>query len=284
MDICDALVVNKMERTLEVLQVQYLNADIIFLQEVGFVFMEELLNSTTIAARFQLLQPASVDYTRDQNSAILVSKSRIGGVVSEIPLHFTPDQGVPVADGDICAFEVPLQFDSRKEPLCFVLASFHGDTAGLASTPVVNAIRKAAGVGGRSVILGLDANTHKGVDSTGKTKHVQAFLSDCSLGSSPLDHCWRNIPESDWNTTCNARTYLQPQLNKAVPYASRHTSKLSDCHPKDFVLFTRDVIECVALPKKDNTGELRFIENIDFPTLTFPSDHAVVSTILRLRP
>jgi hypothetical protein len=31
---------------------------------------------------------------------------------------------------------------------------------------------------------------------------------------------------------------------------------------------------------KDNTGEMKYIENMAFPTLKFPSDHGILATII----
>ena len=39
------------------------------------------------------------------------------------------------------------------------------------------------------------------------------------------------------HTTFNARTYLQPQLNKAVRMAERASSDMTDKNPKDHILF-----------------------------------------------
>jgi hypothetical protein len=35
---------------------------------------------------------------------------------------------------------------------------------------------------------------------------------------------------------------------------------------------------------KDNTGKRQYIENMVFPTLSFPSDHGITSTILIKQP
>ena len=77
------------------------------------------------------------------------------------------------------------------------------------------------------------------------------------------------------HTTFNARTYLQPQLNKAVRFAERATSPATDKHPKDHILFRLGTFEC-RIVTRDNTGEGEFVDDAPFPTLTFPSDHALV--------
>jgi len=84
-------------------------------------------------------------------------------------------------------------------------------------------------------------------------------------------------------TTFNARTFLQPQLNKAVRRDQRATK--GDHNPKDFVLFDAAVLQAVS-SMRDNTGKGpggEYEEEIVFPTLAFPSDHALVATTLRER-
>ena len=53
-----------------------------------------------------------------------------------------------------------------------------------------------------------------------------------------------------------------------------------DKNPKDFIVFTCSDFTCARGCVKDNTGEVRFEEGIVFPTLRFPSDHAVISASL----
>ena len=54
-----------------------------------------------------------------------------------------------------------------------------------------------------------------------------------------------------------------------------------DKNPKDFVLFyDRDFR--VLSTVKDNTGIRKYIENMVFPTLSFPSDHGITSTVLEV--
>lgn len=286
MKLCSALVVHKQANVIKVLteQAAYFNADVIFLQEVAGAFVEAFYKSERLSGRFALLTPKSVDHVRDQNSLVLVAKSRLAAEVSaceELTIGNALASDVPVADGDICAFAAPLLIAGNVKR-DVVLASFHGDTAGLASTPVVSGLRKIATGRSAPLILGLDANTHARWDPKGSTKHIDEFLRDLQAGDAPLSHCWAGDETSKWHTTFNARTYLQPQLNKAVPFAERQGSKLTDCNPKDFILFSGNTFEVVVPAVRDNTGHGEFVEGMDFPTLTFPSDHAIVATTLRL--
>jgi len=285
--LCDALVVNKQRSVIRILAEQptYCNADVVFLQECAGSFIEAFKQDETLSSKFWLLAPKVVDHVRDQNSLLLVSKSKLddASMAEEVSISGTVAGDVPVADGDFCAFSVPLVVEGEEESQKVVLASFHGDTAGLASTPVVGAVRKLAADLGLPVVMGLDANTHAHEDPKGATKYVKSFLADLEEGPEPLAHSWEGEDTTKWHTTFNARTFLQPQLNKAVRFEERHTSKLTDNHPKDWILFSGSVFDVAEAAVKDNTGKYSFTDGIDFPTLTFPSDHALVSTTLRVR-
>ena len=92
--------------------------------------------------------------------------------------------------------------------------------------------------------------------------------------------CWGDFPDPNSPTTFNARTYLQPQLQKAAK-SDEKVSK-GDKNPKDFILFPKAGFE-VLQARKDNTGERRYVEEMVFPTLAFPSDHGIVSTTLAIK-
>lgn len=278
--ICKSLVVNKQENVIRVLKSrpEYFEADAIFLQEVAGTFVDLL--ERELGREFLVLVPTAADYVRDQNSVILLRRERLAeGTPIECNVHVAGD--VPVADGDICAFAVPLLVGGCQRQV--LLASFHGDTAGLASTSVVNAVRRCAADAGIPLLFGMDANTHRREDPSGATKYVGSFLQDLQEGVHPVAHTWEGEPAS-WITTCNARSYLQPQLNKAVPYAERLTSKATDRNPKDFILFSEGAFRVLVPAQRDNTGGCSFKDGIDLPTLEFPSDHAVVWSTLAMEP
>ena len=164
-----------------------------------------------------------------------------------------------------------------------LLASFHGDTNGLASTPVVSAVRALAAAEGLPVLFGLDANTHAALDPKGARKHVDEFVGELAAGDAPpLAHSWTGAP-ADWTTTYCARTFLQPQLNKAVRAADAQTSPLTDRNPKDFLLFSPSAFDVTEPCVRDCTGAKTFDASSYLPTLTFPSDHAIVSAALEFK-
>ena len=80
-----------------------------------------------------------------------------------------------------------------------------------------------------------------------------------------------------------ARTFLQPQLNKAIKMINRHKKGYAnpDFNPKDFIIFYKNQFYIESNSTiKDNTGKKIYNENTCFPTLEFPSDHAIISTLL----
>jgi len=56
-----------------------------------------------------------------------------------------------------------------------------------------------------------------------------------------------------------------------------------DKNPKDFILFFNADYRVIETTK-DNTGKLKYIEGMVFPTLAFPSDHGITSSILEELP
>jgi hypothetical protein len=122
----------------------------------------------------------------------------------------------------------------------------------------------------------MDANTHVAHVPNEKqgVSHFAAHLEKLGLVS-----CWGVEPDPRVHTTFNARTYLQPQLNKAVRFVDKAASPATDKHPKDHIVFRAGTFEC-RIVTRDNTGEGEFLDDAPFPTLTFPSDHALVCTEL----
>ena len=171
----------------------------------------------------------------------------------------------------------------------------------------------AAGIGSAPcpplLVFGMDANTYK-VHDEGKrqgvidfTKHLAMMnIATCwGAGESVANEFRRTntfkfiapnvmlallVVDPNLYTTYNARTFLQPQLNKAVRFSDYDTSKLTDKNPKDHILFgsTTSHLRNVSGGKevrakyvfRDNTGDGNFIADMPFPTSSFPSDHAIV--------
>jgi len=101
-----------------------------------------------------------------------------------------------------------------------------------------------------------------------------AFANDLALTL-----CWGKKPDARLCLTCrNARTFLQPQLNKAC-LRSEIDSARGDTNPKDFILTFADsgiFARTIRVNKTNKAGEVGFDETLVFPTRDFPSDHALV--------
>ena len=91
---------------------------------------------------------------------------------------------------------------------------------------------------------------------------------------------WGDVPNARSPTTFNARTFLQPQLQKAA--RSDEKEAKGDKNPKDFIIFPKGRFD-VLKATKDNTGERRYIEEMVFPTLRFPSDHGLIAATLKIK-
>ena len=267
----------KVPHTLEILQTSYGDTDIITLQEVSSSFID-MARSSKLGKTYHIVAPTDLDPNRDQNSVIFLKKElfpkgpakEITNLVQEA---FPKGKDVPVAKGDILAITT-----TNKYGLKMVVASFHGDTNGLATKPVVEATVKAMqteeSLANHKLVFGMDANTYENA-KPGKQQDVLEFAEDYVAHG--LTSCWGDTPNPSNYTTYNARTYLQPQLNKACK--STEKRQKGDVNPKDFILFPKGDF-AVERTWKDNTGRKEYIEDMAFPTLEFPSDHGLLSTIL----
>eukprot|EP00557_Chaetoceros_sp_GSL56_P009571 CAMPEP_0176493298 /NCGR_PEP_ID=MMETSP0200_2-20121128/9476_1 /TAXON_ID=947934 /ORGANISM="Chaetoceros sp., Strain GSL56" /LENGTH=464 /DNA_ID=CAMNT_0017890955 /DNA_START=524 /DNA_END=1915 /DNA_ORIENTATION=- len=164
----------KVPHTLEILNNVYGNSDIITLQEVSASLIDQAKHGP-LGKKFWIAVPRNMDPVRDQNSVILLNKNTFPeGVVSEITERveaaFPAGVDVPVAKGDINAITA---VDTEGTP--YVIVSFHGDTNGLATIPVNNAIVHLMATSQdllkHKLIFGLDANTYEKAKS-GKQQDV----------------------------------------------------------------------------------------------------------------
>jgi len=270
----------KVPNTLRILETTYGKNDVVCLQEVSGAFVEEG-KKRQLGSIFHIVAPMDMDSVRDQNSVILLSKKTFPNgptaeVTNLVQAAFPEGVDVPVAKGDILAVTA-----TNADNVPFVIASFHGDTNGLATIPVLDAIVKAVRsdpvLAKHRLVFGLDANTYeKGIP--GKMQDVMEFGQHYQQYD--LTSCWGDMPDASNYTTYNARTYLQPQLNKACKKIEKREK--GDVNPKDFILFAKRDFDVVRT-WKDNTGEMKYIEDMAFPTLQFPSDHGILSTIINAK-
>ena len=271
-DMCNKLNRKKVDRTMEILEGTYGDADVQFLQEVASSFAEAS-KSKILSNKFDIYFPASMDSDRDQNSFILLKRGKykdVEEVTSFILNEINKSIPVPIANGDLNAIKAVNIEDNMK----YIFASFHGDTNGLATIPIVTAVHKYSLINPEyKLLFGLDANTYKSPDND--QQGMVAFAEFYT--SIKLNSCYGPKPNPNNFTTFHARTHLQPQLNKAVRLGEKDIK--GDKNPKDFILFFDSEFTVVSTGK-DNTGAHKYIENMVFPTLSFPSDHGVTSTTL----
>ena len=271
---CNALNRRKDERTIAILE-SYSEATVMFLQEVAASFMSKAEESD-LGDRYTVVHSASLDGKRDQNSLLLLHKSFFREAT--VREHTSAVMGsfqasVPVANGDLLVVSVEDVLGRH-----YLLASFHGDTNGLATLPVLAAVHTlAVSMPQHRLVFGLDANTYE-LGSASK-QGVAEFAAD--FVSKGYSSCWGDSPDPTSHTTYNARTFLQAQLQKAA----RVDEKVSkgDKNPKDFVLFSKSRFS-LRSAAKDNTGRRRYVDAMVFPTLDFPSDHGLVSARLSVLP
>mmetsp|Transcript_55103 Transcript_55103/g.112683 ORF Transcript_55103/g.112683 Transcript_55103/m.112683 type:complete len:567 (+) Transcript_55103:131-1831(+) len=275
--IADAMLTGKERKTAQILMETYSDADVVFLQEApGSIKESEMLSA--LQGKFFRLAPQGIDGKRDQNSLVLASRATF---VKESAFDITEEVLVTLGQskgktkksfvhGDLIACTL-----QDKEGAMFLLASFHGDTNGFSTKPIVEAIHRTAekSYPNHKIVIGLDANTYK----VHSDQHQGVHDFNDFLTSEGMSSCWGDHVDPNSPTTCNSRTYLQPQLNKAIGKQDRLTR--ADKNLKDWVVFNQSQLE-PSSTLKDNTGKRHYIDDMVFPTMQFPSDHAIVSTVL----
>ena len=127
-EISNALNKQKWPRTTEILSKSYADADVMFLQEVSAAYIEDLAHSQ-FGASHHIVRPAKLG-KRDQNSVILARRE----VFPKRPSWWSRGRRSVAL-----AREISSRATLGDEDV--YLASFHGDTNGLLSLPVVKTLR-----------------------------------------------------------------------------------------------------------------------------------------------
>ena len=263
-----ALFENKTQSCVSILQRQYGDADVIFVQEASEAFADRV----SAELDYLVLRPSGVDGRRSQMSLILARKSRFLKLSAQ-DLTATVMQCVSlkcIEKGDLCVFAI----DSADGQ--YLLASFHGDSDGKATVPVLSALESLAKsyFPKHTLIFGLDANTAN--STSGPSSLLNATDFNALLAQKGFSSCWMGQDINNLWTTFSARTYLQPQLQKAVGLMDVLDRR--NMHLKDWILF----YHVQLLPKlvvRDNTGRRDFHKAV-MPSKSFPSDHAIVAVTL----
>lgn len=191
----------KVPHTLDILENVYSPSDIITLQEVSSSLIDQA-RKRTLGQRFWIVAPGDMDAVRDQNSVIFLNKETFpAGPSAEITAlvenSFEDGASVPIARGDILAITA-----TDRDGIPFVVSSFHGDTNGLATKPVLSAIVKAMGsdssLAAHKLVFGLDANTYEKA-KPGKQQDVMEWGEH--YVSHGLTSCWGDVPNPSNYTT-----------------------------------------------------------------------------------
>eukprot|EP01031_Cornospumella_fuschlensis_P038453 gene38453-46735_t len=144
--LCTQLNHKKSARTLEILQSKYSDMEVVFLQEVASSFANTIRRHA-LGNMYDVHMPVDIDAERDQNSFILLKKGRyvdVKEVTKEVIALLPSGNGshskVPLAKGDLLV----LLAEDTLDKTSYIFASFHGDTNGLATKPIVSAVHSYA--------------------------------------------------------------------------------------------------------------------------------------------
>jgi hypothetical protein len=148
--LCDALITGKAARICDIITRSYHDFDVLFLQEAAAIFVRQVADCPDLQSRFRLLAPRALDGKRDQNSLILLSRRRFGDAgTTDVTGRIADTLGGPwLAAGDLLAATV-----QSTDGVRWLLASFHGDSNGLSTQPVVQAVRDYARANPECVLL-----------------------------------------------------------------------------------------------------------------------------------
>ena len=302
-----ALFADKPARCVSILRDHYADADVIFIQEASEAFAAR----AGACLRHAVLRPAHVDGRRSQLSLILLSAAAFDPA-SARDLSAEAAARLPprcAAEEDLCVFEAA----HRRAGPC-LLVSFHGDSDGRTTAPVLEAVHALARerFPRHLLLLGIDANTSHRPDAppVGPAAPATPTLGACplaapvptALGTAAqgrwglsvgeladllaargLASCWGGREELGgvW-TTYSARTHLQPQGHKAVGPAAAGGAEHRRL--RDWVVFPAGRAAAAGPAERDNTGRGALAEVRTAPSAAFPSDHAVVSVRVAVRP
>merc|ERR1712228_914862 len=272
---------NKLNKTVEIINNQYSGYDVLFLQEVRNNLMEDMAQNENLklfAQNYRIIFPKQVS-KNNQTSIICLSKqkfenSKVEDVTNVFFENYKGKMGINHGDLIvICVAE-------------YMLVSFHGDTGGMASGDLMKTIHEIheKKYGDLKLVIGIDANTYYENVADGKKKYSVNAFNDLLSGIG-LNSCFDGVLPTKHTTNC-PRTYLQPQLNKAVKRMDIVKDKVDFRAPKDFILFYKNCFDVIGEQTIiDNTANKDYNGNVEYvlPSQDFPSDHAILSAHLKIR-
>lgn len=271
---------DKLVKTAQIINSQYADYDILFLQEVRNNLLDDLESNDAlkqIAQNYDIIFPEKVS-KNNQTSIICLRK----GTFSSAEVKEVSDEYFEVYDGKTAIGNGDLFVICVSE---YLLISFHGDSGGMASGDLMKAIDELqrGKYKDKKLICGIDANTHCDAVSDGKKKYaVGAF--DALLKELGFCTCFDGKPTK--HTVNSARTYLQPQLNKAVKKKKLLEDDVDFRAPKDYICYLENQFGVKkGSTNVDNQGNGGYNASFEYviPSESFPSDHAIISAELVLK-
>eukprot|EP00659_Diplonema_papillatum_P014536 gene14536-22246_t len=188
-EMCSKLNTGKPRRTLDILHSHYSDSEVIFLQEFSGSMVAEF-EQHALSSRFKLHKPAGFDNYRNQNSVILLQTGKWADTEELTGAALQKMEG-GASPGDLLV----LAATHLPTNSLLLLSSFHGDTNGLLSKPVLNAVLHTRGTL-RKLIFGLDANTHQSGDATHQgVQDFTDYFVDRNLNS-----CWGIVQRTEQRT------------------------------------------------------------------------------------
>ena len=277
-ELCKGLIHNKSSRICSILDQSYNQMDVVFIQEAAAVFVQQVQNVPALKKKYLLVHPWNLDGKRDQNSVILVDRNRFREKSCEEVTQSLLDtlDGSWLAPGDLLAVSIE-DSDGRL----WLLASFHGDSNGLSTHPMILAAHRLSQTSrfkSHILLIGADANTYS---ASPDAFHNSVSSFSQLLGNLGMVSLWGERPDPSARTTRSARTHLQTQQNKAVCIRDRWAA--SQQNLRDWIIAYRHHVVDFTDVVSDNTGDGRLDPGIILPTLEFPSDHTIISAVLRVR-
>merc|ERR1712228_72705 len=272
---------NKLQNTVEIINEQYKGYDVLFLQEVRNNLLDVIDTNDVLKVfgnNYHIIFPQKLN-KNNQTSIICLNKNKFEkDEVKEISDEYYEqyDGKTDIGNGELTVIRVA----------DYILVSFHGDSGGMATADLIKCVDKIQKEKYKEckLIIGMDANVHYENVSDGKKKYSVNAFNDL-LHELEVDTCFDGVLPTQY-TVNSARTYLQPQLNKAVKKEDIVKDGVDFRAPKDFILFGTNGIGLVEESTLvDNTGRGEYDSDIDhvMPTQDFPSDHAIVSVQLQIK-
>lgn len=267
------MVDGKDDRQIQILADQYSSMDVVCLQEVSVAMVETLHRS--LGTDFHVIAGADASPEQNQNSVILLKRATF----PEAGLEITAEVKTRMVSNQLSPGDLVVVLCTDTAGVQYVVASFHGDSDGKSAVPTVGAVASVAAESypDAKFIAGMDVNTTTPERSVQEHKLSWTTLLD-ELPKHNLTTAFGDRPPATDYTSFIARSSLQGQLHKAIPFTEVEAHACKE--PKDVVLY-RSGEFCRAKCWKDCVGDGSWRQDAVMPSVTFPSDHAIVAAVFK---